>query len=87
MKRFGGGGWKRNVTEVRSRREKFVAFQKEFCNLPWLISMIFSPDREFHFLPVFVPRFAGISWDRLAALRVRELIGVLRELAGCEMMR
>lgn len=49
--------------------------------------MIFSPDREFRFLPDFVPRFAGISWDRLAALRVRELVGVLYELAGCDMMR
>lgn len=25
--------------------------------------MIASPDREFYFLPVFVPGLAGISWD------------------------
>lgn len=41
----------------------FVAFQNKFHNLPGIISMMFSPEGEFRFLPVFVPGLAGISWD------------------------
>lgn len=49
----------------RSGDKIFVAFKNKFHNLPWLIAFYSQSRQGILFAPHLVPRFAGVSWDRV----------------------